>query len=602
MEYIVRAELEIDGTRIEHYTSITLKQGFNAHHEFTIKLNHDIFETLGSFSMSNAQKNIGKSTVIRLQKKTLSNELAYEFRGIICEVRMEQSERSGADLVLFGFSPTIILENGRNLASFYKADLKKIVEKISKPLSSFNCNVNINNHYKKPVTYVCQYRESGFHFLNRLSEEFSEFFYYDGQELNFGKPSSTKSIDVAYGEDISSMELVLRISPMNFSNYSYLSKDDKVEKYDAPKTVDGLGEYASYMLKESNNVFSEPINFPVKQRVENKSDLENFVKKQKAALAAELEVLTGTSHNPEICIGGIIDVKISKLNNNDFIKEDYGKFLVTHIEHFISENGKYYNTFEALPSSLEVIPVTNVIAPVAEPQIAIVKDNKDPDSMGRVRVQMLWQHGSDMTDWIRVMTPDAGGGKGGAKNRGFVAVPEPGDQVLVCFRYNDPDRPFVMGSLFHGKSGGGGGSGNAIKSLTALSGGYIQINGNELWMMDPGGNYVHLDGAGNIEIKASASINLKVGDSYIVIRPSEIGIKSANIDIHGTTAASMKKDESTYFVVSGTTAGMKAATTLMDGTNAEVRAAAEAKLNGPQVKINGTIKTEVKGGIVDINP
>jgi uncharacterized protein involved in type VI secretion and phage assembly len=295
-------------------------------------------------------------------------------------------------------------------------------------------------------------------------------------------------------------------------------------------------------------------------------------------------------------------VKISKLNNNDFIKEDYGKFLVTHIEHFISENGKYYNTFEALPSSLEVIPVTNVIAPVAEPQIAIVKDNKDPDSMGRVRVQMLWQQGSDMTDWIRVMTPDAGGGKGGAKNRGFVAVPELGDQVLVCFRYNDPDRPFVMGSLFHGKSGGGGGSGNAIKSLTALSGGYIQINGNELWMMDPGGNYVHLDGAGNIDIKASASISLKVGDSYIVIRPSEIGIKSATIDIHGTTVASMKKDDSTYFVVSGTTAAMKAATTLMDGTNAEVRAAAEANLNGPQVKINGTIKTEVKGGIVDINP
>ena len=54
MEYIVRAELEIDGTRIEHYTSITLKQGFNAHHEFTIRLNHDVIEDADSFSLSNA--------------------------------------------------------------------------------------------------------------------------------------------------------------------------------------------------------------------------------------------------------------------------------------------------------------------------------------------------------------------------------------------------------------------------------------------------------------------------------------------------------------------------------------------------------------------
>src|SRR5205085_11345012 len=134
--------------------------------------------------------------------------------------------------------------------------------------------------------YICQYKESGFHFLNRLSADFSEFFYYDGQYLNFGKPSSQKELDVTYGEDISSMQLSLRILPVSFSKYSYNSKDDKVINYDAPASVDGLGQYASYVLKESNNVFSEPVNLPIKQRVENKSDLENFVKKQKAAMAA----------------------------------------------------------------------------------------------------------------------------------------------------------------------------------------------------------------------------------------------------------------------------------------------------------------------------
>jgi type VI secretion system secreted protein VgrG len=102
---------------------------------------------------------------------------------------------------------------------------------------------------------------------------------------------------------------------MSFSKYSYNSKDDKVLNYDAPSSVDGLGQYASYVLKESNSVFSEPVNLPLKQRVENKSDLENFVKKQKAAMAAKLEVLTGTSFNPAVCIGTIINVKVSKLED-----------------------------------------------------------------------------------------------------------------------------------------------------------------------------------------------------------------------------------------------------------------------------------------------
>jgi len=39
----------------------------------------------------------------------------------------------------------------------------------------------------------------------------------------------------------------------------------------------------------------------------------------------------------------------------------------------------------------------------------------------------------------------------------MVFIPEKGDQVLVGFRYNNPNRPFVLGSLFNGKNGGGGG-------------------------------------------------------------------------------------------------------------------------------------------------
>jgi len=608
MEYQVVAEIEIDGTRIEHYTNVTLRQKFNAHHEFIISINHDVMEASGSFSLENAQKKIGKSALIRLQRLALTLEVAYEFRGIICEVRFEQTGNSNADLVLVGYSPTVLMENGQHLTSFYQADLKKIVQQVTRPLDQVNCTVNISPQYTKQVNYICQYRESSFHFLNRLSSEFSEFFYYDGEDLNFGKPATVKNIDVTYGEDVNSMQLTLQAQPMNFSNYSYLSKEDKVEKFDAPAGVEGLGQYARFLVKESNNLFAEPVNLPLRQRVENKADLENFVKKQKAALAANLEILRGRSTNPAISIGAIANVKVSKPDENAFISEDYGKFLITRIDHFLTENGKYYNSFEAIPANTEVIPVTNIIAPVAEPQIAIVKDNKDPDNAGRVRVQMLWQKGNEMTDWIRVMTPDAGGGKSGAKNRGLVVIPETGDQVLVSFRYNDPDRPLVMGSLFHGKSGGGGGKGNKTKSLTSLSGSTVRLDGDAISIIDATGeNKIILGGNGKIDLVATDTLTLTCGDSSLELKSDgTITLTGAkDIILHAAenvrlTAESgdISLDALAADVVANSGAGIK-----LTGTSEFTAAAptAKATVAGMTLSLSGTATAELNSVLVKIN-
>ncbi len=600
MEYLVAAEIEIDGNKIEHYTNITLRQKMNEHHEFTIRISHDVLETSGSFSLENVQKKIGKSAIIRLKKQHLSLEDAFEFRGIICEVRVEQSGNSDADLVLIGYSPTIVLENGQHLASFYKSDLKKIVQQVTRPLGQVNCNVNIKNQYSKQITYSCQYRESSFHFLNRLSADYSEFFYYDGKDLNFGKPSSSKTVDVTYGEDISSMQMKLQAQPMNFSNYAYFSKEDKVEKYDAPSNVNGMGQHARYVLKESDNLFSEPVNQPVRQRVENKSDLENFVKNQKAAIAAGLEVLTGTCFNPAVSLGSIINVKVSKLQEASFVKEDYGKFLVIGIEHHLNENGKYYHTFEAIPSSVEVLPLPHVIMPLAEPQIAIVKDNKDPDNMGRVRVQMLWQKGSEMTDWIRVMTPDAGSGKGGSKNRGFVVIPEEGDQVLVCFHYSDPDKPFVMGSLFHGKSGGGGGGGNNNKTIIHKSGSVINLFDISIFFIDAGGNSIKFDGAGNIHIECKTEFNVKVGASELKITPSGINLVAPHIYINGKSDVNMFSKIGQVFI-GGDDINVKGVNAKIEGTVTNVVGNTSAKVSGGAVEVNASGTTEIKGMVVNIN-
>jgi len=599
MQNQVIADIEIEDQKIAYYSAVVIRQQFNAHHEFAIRIKYDVLEKLGSYSLNNAQKLIGKSAIIRL-KQADDLAVAYEFRGLICEINMEQSDNFTSDFVLKGYSPTILLETGPHLLSFYKKNLKQIVQQLTQPVTQASANVNLNPTHTATLSYVCQYRESTFHFINRLSSDFSEWFYYDGKDLFFGKPSSSPNIDITYGEDVHNIQFKLRILPMNFSSYSYSSKDDKFLTYDAPSGVDGLDQYASHALQESNKVFAEPVSFPSKQRVENKSELEKFVKKHKASMAADLEVLTGSSDNPALCIGAVATLKISILDNNIVNKDDGGKFLITNIEHHITENGRYYNIFEGIPSGLEVIPVRNIIPPIAEPQIATVKDNKDPDNMGRIRVQMLWQQANnDMTDWLRVMTPDAGGGKDGAKNRGLVVVPEVGDQVLVCFRYNDPDRPFIMGSLFHGKTGGGGGNGNNSKSLNSKSGHTLSFDdGKGISIIDKTtNNKIEIDGTNTITITAAQKIELTNGKSTITMDGDKITISAAHIDIEGTADSTIHSGAHGLTANKGGDVGVNGTNTTVSGTSQVTATGAKATVNGDsEATLNGGGTTTVSAG------
>ena len=610
MQNQVIADIEIEDKKIDYYSSVIIRQQFNEHHEFAIRIKYDVLEKVGSFSLNNAQKMIGKTAIIKLKQASLSDETVYEFRGLICEITLEQSDNFTRDLVLKGYSPTILLENGPHLASFYKKNLKQIAEQLTESMTQNNFSVKLNPQHKATLKYICQYKESGFHFLNRLSSDFSEWFYYDGKDLFFGKPSSSPNIEIIYGEDVHNIQFTLRMVPMTFNSYSYLSKDDSFISQKSPSGVDGLDQYGDYVLKESNKVFSQAVISPSRQRVENKSELEAFVKKQKTAMAADLEVLTGSSTNPGLCIGAVANVKVSMLEENSFKKDDWGKYLITSVEHHVTENGKYYNNFEGISSGIEVLPVKNTIMPIAEPQIATVKDNKDPDKKGRVRVQMLWQQPNDeKTDWLRVMTPDAGGGKDGASNRGLVLIPEVGDQVLVCFRYNDPDRPFVMGSMFHGKNAGGGGDGNKSKSLTSLSGSKVSLDGNAINVVDAAGNKISLDGGGNIVVNCSAKITLECGGSKITMDSGgKIEITGTEVTINGSSKAIMKSTAA--FIAEGTTAKVEGVSIEIKGDAkvdvsspaTTVKADANLKLSSSGVvDVEGSAMTNVKGGVVNLN-
>ncbi len=71
-------------------------------------------------------------------------------------------------------------------------------------------------------------------------------------------------------------------------------------------------------------------------------------------------------------------------------------------------------------------------------------DNNDPDALGRVRVTFPWLADDFVSVWARTVQ------FGGGPERGAVFLPEVGDEVLVAFEHGDFRRPYVIGGLWNG--------------------------------------------------------------------------------------------------------------------------------------------------------
>jgi uncharacterized protein involved in type VI secretion and phage assembly len=77
--------------------------------------------------------------------------------------------------------------------------------------------------------------------------------------------------------------------------------------------------------------------------------------------------------------------------------------------------------------------------------IAVVTQNQDDEGQCRVRVRYPWHDKPSDSYWARLAMPMAGDG------RGFVAIPEVGDEVVVAFEREDLRFPCILGALWNGK-------------------------------------------------------------------------------------------------------------------------------------------------------
>lgn len=482
-KHITNAFVHIEGEKM-NIVSLFLEQKFGQHHRFKVVLDYDIAKKSFFGNPLDQIALIGKTLDIDLQQGNDSGG-AYEFRGIIDEVYNEGREGKHGYLVIEGSSPTNLLERGKRLDIFANMGLQKVIEEITDGIKDNLLPVVNSPVYNAPLSFLMQYYESDWEFLQRLSAISGETLFYTGRDLVFGEYKDWEPTEVMYDRELTHVQFGSRLIANTFKNYQYLPQKDDTVSQESPAKIENSNEYLDLAAQKAANLVTDrPTLLPSDLGVEDKGALNDMVERRKTGTAAKTVYVKGIAKTCDPRIGRLLTILMP-----DGMSEatSLGTYRVINVKHTIDENHRYKCEFEAIPASLKFFPSPELKMPVAGSVLATVIKNDDPDKQGRVKVEFPFAQDRVSDVWLRVMSPDAGGlvGYGNKKkgvvekNRGMVFVPEEGDQVMVGFEFGDPNRPYVMGSMFHGKNAEGGGDNNYRKSITTRSGSKLEFTDSE---------------------------------------------------------------------------------------------------------------------------
>lgn len=619
---VVKLDVVIEGQIIKHFKHFKLVQSAAKHHEFCLTLAHDTLGSAENHNLESAQNFLGKRITVVFKYKDIEKGAERNFVGVVTEVGFSQEKGSLGNIVLKGYSPTVLLDAAPHIQSFggsQPVSLNSIADHVIREgLGQNKFDFRVDAQHGN-VSYSSQYEETHYNYLARMAEAYGEQFYYDGEVLHFGKlPPQEKPVNLTYGSSVSDIAVRMKAQHVSPSFYGYNSS--KNEKLTAGNSkINHTSDIARRAYEISEKTFTTPSLRVSPIKASSFMDIDASQKGTAGSKASEVFITSGTTTVPFLYPGCTADIEMRKADSNDTTY--FTKLMIIEATHEVDARGYYDGKFEAIAADTGFIPRPEFETPRAEAQFAKVIANTDPQNQGRVQVQFDWQNGPDITEFIRVMSPDAGSSDKVNKNRGFMSIPEVGDQVIVNFVHQHPDRPFVMGGMFHGGIGGGGGAGNNIKSLSSKSGHIIELNdGGGITIKDKNKNSVVLSGSGDITTTVSNNSTEKVGVGHTINTGSthtvNVGSKEGggsnavfsmdsggNVKVTCDTNITLETGSSSITMTSTGDITIKGVNVTIEGTTTKIIGNTLTEVGKPKgttgMVVDGNVT--IKGGQVDIN-
>jgi type VI secretion system secreted protein VgrG len=580
-----KIRIEIEGEELKDFTNLVINQSIYGHHMFEVACRMDTFEDKNGFVMDQSKKLAGSmiSITIEAKQKGESQPSEHFFKGLITSIRAAKSFAGESDqLILSGYSPDILLDDNPGCFSFENYTLKQIVDDTLKPYPKDILKTKVDPAKSDRLVYTVRYNESRYKFLNNLAARYGEWFFYDGAQLHFGKLPDNET-DLKLGQDLMEFDFAIKMNPLKFKYIGYdVTSAEPVESTSSRTGgKDNLNKYGGFVhdismksFNQQSTVYYDHLNAPDNNY---KKELSNVVGLEEGALALRMSAMKGSSQNPKLMLGGKINIKALKVQQDGEV--DYGEYIITSLSHHCDNTMNYRNSFEGIPSEAKIPDYTNPNAfPHCEIQSAIVKDNNDPDKLGRIRVKFFWQDDKMMSPWLRPVNVYSG------DERGFYFIPEVGDEVLIGFEGGNAEKPFVLGSMYHGKNKPQGSwpeKDNSFKGIMTKSNLKIEFDdkkkittietpaGNKAVLSDDGKsillqdqnqnkvemskNGITLDSPKDIKIESKGSIVFDAVKEVKISSRADVKVNGLNVNLEAQTGMIAKGMATAEFSASGQT-------------------------------------------------
>ena len=556
-------DIDLDGAKYR-LDNFTLYQSLLAHNSLSFSMHKGPEEEINEAMFSVCGQIIGKEITLNLQTDNIENvslntendsTADIEFKGFIVAA---SGSRSGSEysVNVEARSWDALLDDNPSCKSFEEKTLNDIVNDVVDDYAG-QLDTEIDSRFTDAIPYCVQYNETNFQFLLRLARRYGEWIYNDGTQLVFGNLKKQDSVRLSYpSKDIPSYNVDLKMQHTAFKHVA-----SSYNAYDANQK-DGIGEMQKEYNSLSEQVFQASQERYTKQTLQNlhsggfanndgrETVLNVSTKTQARGEKASMLTYSGNTYCSKLKLGAtlvIIDNYITNSASNTKSDVDQDEILITELVHYFSSDETYSNHFTGIPSECDYPPYSNSdIYPVATSCRAKVKDNEDPNGLGRIRVQFDWQAQLEddmMTPWLRMAQPYAGGGKG------FSFIPEIGEEVMIDFEGGNAERPYVKGTLYNGVDDVDGAwvasnnSHNQVKAIRTRNGhtieihdegndGYIRIYDNEkenyILTFSTDQKLIKLESTGNIELYAKNDIIMHAGHDINASADNDIFIAASH--------------------------------------------------------------------------
>ncbi|WP_103867038.1 type VI secretion system Vgr family protein [Aquimarina sp. I32.4] len=529
----------IANKQLSSYKRLQLHQEIDAHHSLELVCRTDAIEQLSDELIGESKEYIGSIITIQVSaNSTVDSYRELEFKGVVTGVETVKGfEESQGDLICIkAKSASILADNFPHYASYSEVGLSDILQDTFQGYDLGKLETNFAPTNTSTIHYSVQHNESDFAYASRLSAYYNDWFYYDGKQLIFGRPS-TEEIELSYGIDLKKFSINMEPMPNNASYFTNDFLTNTVHQKSSSEVnipSEGYHGFADSKSRELYNKQTRVYN-PLYTDATMKPRLDAQIEAYTKSRAIQQIIAKGGSDNPGVCLGQIIRIN------------GHGSYRVTKIVHTNVEGGVYKNEFEAVDANFDAYPKMDIYRfPKSETQTATVVENSDPDGLGRIKVQFSWQKPlGERTPWLRMITPHAGADKG------FHFIPEINEEVMVGFEGGNAERPFVLGALYNGSKNPSSwqSQNNDIKAIRTKSQHTITLddsNGAEMiTITDKNNNIIRIDTANNnieisalenmtlnaknIEINAAEEIKMNAGTNMITRVTEDISVVAKNI-------------------------------------------------------------------------